>query len=152
MNLNFTRHLSAAVLVFISQSVLAAEPITPTPDFQGYESFTQMLFGLIVVLVIIFILAGVFKRLNLVNVGGNNLINVVASHALSNKERLVLVQVGDDQILVGMSPGNIRKVHKLTSNVYKESSGPLSEGDTDFTRMLKSVLNKSRIGGRTGHE
>ena len=146
------RQISAVALFLLGQSVVAAEPVTSTSAFQGYESFSQMFFGLIVVLAIIFILASVIKKLNLVNVGGNHVINVLATQNLGNKERLLLVQVGNDQILLGMSPGNIRKVHKLSSNVVMENKGPLTQSDTDFTRMLKNVLQKSRMGGRAGHE
>ena len=143
-------HFFSALGLFLTSSItLGADQVAQTPSMPGVESFFQMFFGLIVVLLVIFILATVFKKLNLVNVGGNNLINVIASQPLSNKEKLVLVQVGEDQILVGMSPGNISKLHKLSRNVNFESYTPLPEGQTDFTRMLKSVLNKSRVGDRS---
>ena len=107
-------------LVLLSLPALAADAAVTGSAVPGYGSFFEMAVGLVVVIGLIVILASVFRKLNLVNMGGRNCINILASHALSSKDRLLLVQVGEEQILVGLSPGNINKIHQLETPVAVE--------------------------------
>ena len=69
--------------------------------------------GLILVVFVIVVLAWLVKKLNLAQQSGQGLIRVVAGLSLGTRDRIVLLQVGEEQILVGLSPGRIEKLHTL---------------------------------------
>ena len=68
-------------------------------------------------------------------------IEVLASAPLGQRERAVLLQVGEEQILVGVAPGNVTTLHHISHPV------PRSESETSLT--FKEVWNfaRSRQGG-----
>ncbi|MGL5359282.1 MAG: flagellar biosynthetic protein FliO [Shewanella sp.] len=80
----------------------------------------NMLGGLIVVLLLIFALAYVLRRLNLVPTQ-NHALKTLAVTSLGQKERLVLVQVGKQQYLLGVSAQQVSLIDKLAEPVDVES-------------------------------
>ena len=63
--------------------------------------------GLILVVAIIFGLAWMLKKLNINQASQNGLIRIVAGLSIGTRDRIVLLQVGDEQILVGLTAGRI---------------------------------------------
>jgi flagellar protein FliO/FliZ len=68
--------------------------------------------GLAVVLALIFAVGWVMRRLAPARAGGNAL-RIVAAQALGARERVVVVEVGDQWIVVGVAPGNVRGLATL---------------------------------------
>lgn len=142
------RLLNLMLLTVATRSASAADGEPVTGNMPGYGNFYEMAIALVIVIAIIFVLAGIFKRLNLVNVSGKNLIHVLASYSLSNKDRLVLVQVGSEQILVGLSPGNIRKIHQLENPVDPAQVLNGRPKNGDFVQLFKGLLEKNATAGQ----
>ncbi len=104
-----------------------------------------MLIALVVVVVIIIVLSLVIKRLSLVPGSTTGLIRIVGSLALNSKDRLLLIQVGDEQILVSASPGRIGKVHDLRSPIETGTPGMAQKPDSNsFNSLLSQMLQRSR--------
>ncbi|MGL5390409.1 MAG: flagellar biosynthetic protein FliO [Shewanella sp.] len=80
----------------------------------------NMLGGLILVLLLIFALAYVLRRFNLVPTQ-NSALKTLAVTSLGQKERLVLVQVGKQQYLLGVSAQQVSLIDKLAEPVDVES-------------------------------
>ncbi|MEM7562929.1 MAG: flagellar biosynthetic protein FliO [Pseudomonadota bacterium] len=82
--------------------------------------------GLILVVVIIFGLAWMLKKLNINQASQNGLIRIVAGLSIGTRDRIVLLQVGEEQILVGLTAGRIQKLHTLAEPlaVSDETSVP----------------------------
>ena len=57
------------------------------------------------------------KRFNTVGASTGDYIQVLASTPLGQRERAVLLQVGSDQILVGVAPGSVNTLHELSNPV-----------------------------------
>ena len=81
------------------------------------------------------------KRFNSISTSKGGYIEVLASAPLGQRERAVLLQVGEEQILVGVAPGNVTTLHHISHSV------PRSESETSLT--FKEVWNfaRSRQGG-----
>ena len=81
------------------------------------------------------------KRFNTVATSKGGYIEILASAPLGQRERAVLLQVGEDQILVGVAPGNVTTLHHISDPVSR------SEAEASFT--FKEVWNfaRSRQGG-----
>lgn len=103
----------------------------------------QMLLGLLLVIGLIFLLAWLLRRVQRVGPRGAQVIKLLASQALGPRERLVLVQVGTEQVLLGLSAGRITPLHVLKEPVHLPDSEPAS---TEFAQRLMELLGKDQKG------
>jgi flagellar protein FliO/FliZ len=100
---------------------------------------SSLVIGLVLVLGLIFVLAWVVKRMQRIGPASGQAIKLVASQALSTRDRLLLVQVGEEQILLGLTPGRISALHVLKEPVpitVTESATP------EFAQRLMELLGK----------
>ncbi len=100
--------------------LLADEPVTrkfaePTPAQSSpapVSSLAQVAFSLALVLAAVFAAAWVLKRTRgFGNTRDDSAITVVAERAVGPRERVVLLQVGTDRVLVGVANGSVRALH-----------------------------------------
>jgi flagellar protein FliO/FliZ len=61
--------------------------------------------------------------------------------ALSTRERIVLVQVGDTQVLLGVAPGRVEAIHVLDKPVVADEGEEITGS---FAVRLKEALGKER--------
>ncbi len=94
--------------------------------------------GLVFVLVIIFCFAWLLKRLKITQQAQNGLLKVVAGLPLGTRERIVILQVGEEQILLGLSPGRIEKLHTLAEPLVVDQQ----HLNTPFAAKLQGLINK----------
>lgn len=133
--------LLAFCLLFPFRLSAAEEKAAAVPKLMDENvtgNLLQTTLGLLAVLVIIGAAAWMIKRLGFVQAGAHGRMKVVGGVSLGTRERVVLLQVGKEQLLVGVAPGQIRTLHVL------EEPLPLSEeGGTkqeSFAMRLQSVL------------
>jgi flagellar protein FliO/FliZ len=100
----------------------------------------QLVLGLGGVLLLIFGLAWLLRRVQQAAPRSGQVIELIGSKALGPRDRLVLVQVGNEQILLGLSPGSITALHVLKEPVAApektESATP------EFAQRLMELLSK----------
>ena len=105
------------VLVFLglllALPAMAAEPAASMSSAGMGAQMSKLLLGLLLVIGLIFLLAWLLRRVQQLNPRGNQAIKLISSHALGPRERLVLVQVGSEQVLLGLSAGRIAPLHVL---------------------------------------
>ena len=99
----------------------------------------QMLFGLLLVIGLIFLLAWLLRRVQRIGPRSTQVIKLLASQALGPRDRLVLVQVGSEQVLLGLSAGRITPLHVLKDPVHLPDSEPAS---AEFAQRLMEILGK----------
>ncbi|MFS2199525.1 flagellar biosynthetic protein FliO [Pseudomonas sp. Pseusp3] len=130
-------------------SVLAAEPVAtattaaaPAVNSGVGGQLTQLVFGLLLVLGLIFLLAWLLRRVQQAGPAGKGqVIDIVGSRALGPRDRLMLVQVGNEQILLGLSPGSITALHVLKEPVQVPSS---EKPTPEFAQRLLEMLGKDQ--------
>lgn len=88
----------------------------------------QVLFGLAAVLALIFGAAWFVRRLGGLPLGGLPLggspaVQVLGGASLGPRERAVLVQVGDTQLLLGVAPGRVQTLHVLERPLAPPAAG-----------------------------
>ncbi len=93
--------------------------------------------------------AWLLKRMNVAQQGSGNLLKVVGSVAVGQRERVVLVEINDTWLVVGVGPGQIRTLHTLekTAGLTTETL-PLS--DNKFARMLAPLIGKRSTSAPDG--
>lgn len=126
---------SAAVM---AASVPAAAPAASPGSLGG--QVTQMLFGLLLVVGLIFFLAWLLRRMQGVSPRGGQVIEIVGSRAIGPRDRLLLVQVGKEQILLGHSPGSIKALHVLAEPV--EVPVGARPATPEFAQRLLELMGK----------
>ncbi|QUN06862.1 flagellar biosynthetic protein FliO [Shewanella yunxiaonensis] len=85
------------------------------------SAFAGMFGGLLLVLLIIFALAYLLKRLNLVS-GTHGVIKTLAQTPVGPKERLVLAELDGQQYLLGVTSSQITLLDKLQNPVTVEAN------------------------------
>jgi flagellar protein FliO/FliZ len=88
----------------------AADAVDLAPDGAGLLRATL---GLALVLALIFGVGWVMRRLAPVRAGGHGPLRVIGTQALGARERIVLVEVGEQWLVVGVAPGNVRGLATL---------------------------------------
>ena len=106
----------------------------------------QLVLGLLLVVGLIFTLAWLMRRVQRAGPAGNQVIELVGSRAMGPRDRLVLVQIGTEQVLLGVSPGSITALHVMKEPVHvKETQNATPE----FAKRLMEVLgNRGTAGSR----
>lgn len=152
----------AAALLALPALAAAAESARPAyappPPAVGSGSIVQIVFSLLLVLAVIFLVAWLLKRMNMVQQGHGNLLKVLGGVAIGQRERIVLVEVNDTWLVVGVGPNQIRTLHSLPKPVLSTAEGPEGVdlpppsqpgGDAGkFAAMLSSALNSLPAGKR----
>ncbi|UCL85474.1 flagellar biosynthetic protein FliO [Pseudomonas sp. HS-18] len=101
----------------------------------------QLLLGLVLVVGLIFLLAWLVRRVQQVVPRGNQSIRLISSQALGPRDRLVLVQVGEEQVLLGLTPGRITALHVMRQPVHAAETEP---AQPEFAQRLLELLNKDK--------
>ncbi len=102
------------------------------------SSILQTIVGLIVVLAVIAMGAYMLRRFGNLPSMNNGVIKIITSVSMGPRDRIVLVQVGEQQLLVGMSPGRMQTLCELESPIEIDESGLNMSGH--FQNKLFSVI------------
>ncbi|KAE9658641.1 flagellar biosynthetic protein FliO [Pseudomonas fluorescens] len=129
--------LSAWAAEPVAQAAVAAAPVGSGLGGQ----LTQLVLGLLLVVGLIFVLAWLLRRVQQVGPGNAQVIEMIGSRALGPRDRLVLVQVGEEQILLGLTPGRITPLHVLKTPVNVDQSKPATP---EFAQRLMELLGKDQ--------
>ncbi len=101
----------------------------------------QLTIGLLLVVGVIFLLAWLLRRVQQMSPRGGQVIKLIASQALGPRDRLVLVQVGGEQILLGLTAGRITPLHVLKEPVHMPDAEPATP---EFAQRLMELLGKDK--------
>lgn len=111
----------------------------------GFDTMLQILFALLCVILLMVFLSVLIRKYNILPNGSSNQIKVISGLSLNNKDKLLLVQVGAEHLLIGASPGNISKLHTLKN--YSESEAQMDAGISgkgNFQSLFRSLGEGSR--------
>lgn len=102
-----------------------ATPTLPATPGVGGGEILSLGASMIIIVGIIVLLGWLYSRSRFMSGGSSDVINIVATRALGPKERLMVVEVADQQLLVGMTAAGVQTLHVLDKPVQaiqKESS------------------------------
>jgi flagellar protein FliO/FliZ len=102
----------------------AGETGAPAP--LGVESLLTTLIGLGFILALIFGAGWVLKRTVNLPGGGKGLVKILGGASLGSRERIVVVEVEETRLVLGIAPGRVQTLHVL-------------DGDAEFPRALRQA-------------
>ena len=132
------RRLIPIALVALSAAAGAAEQ---QPSAASPGNLLQILFGLTLVLGLFVGVAWFLKRVGIAKAQTGTSIKIVGGLNLGSRERILVVEVADQWIVVGITPGQI---NTLSTMPRQESiAPPETEAMTkNFPAWLKQTLEK----------
>lgn len=132
----------AGLWLLAASTAAAAVPAAPRADSDlvAGGGLLQMVFGLAAVLALIVALAWAVRRFGRVQPLPAGALRVLGGLSLGARERLVLVKVGEAQLLLGVAPGRVQTLHVLAEPIERAPAAEQGPGPRDFAERLRAVL------------
>ena len=116
----------------------AVPAVSPSSLFTG-DYLLQVIGSFVVVILLLVGVLVLLRRFNGVSSQMSGNMRVVSSVGVGQRERVVLLQVGEEQILVGVGPGNVRKIHAFDEPVVE----PSASTTLSFSDVWKVAMGKT---------
>lgn len=102
-------------------------------------SMLSLVTSLIFVIGAILLVGWLYSRMRGVNLSASKVINVLAAQPLGPKEKIVVVQIGNKQIAVGMTPSSLQTLHVFDEPVVAQREGSTAPS---FSDRLRNALGR----------
>lgn len=119
-----------AALLVIPTPVLAA----PSSQLDLATTFGSLLF----VIALILLLAWLLKRMRVPALGRQKGLNIIKQLPVGTRERVMIIQAGEDQYLIGVTTQSIQLLAKLDNPLTQEALPA-----TPFSNQLMQLLKKN---------
>lgn len=113
--------------------------VTTVSPVVGGSELLGMGLSMLIVVAAILVLGWFYSRSRLAGSGASDIINVVATRALGPKERLLVVEVADTQLLIGMTSTSVQTLHVFDTPIEIATEEYASSG---FAARLRSQLQE----------
>lgn len=129
------------LILFPSIALAAAEPSIATPSLFG--SLVQVIIALVLVFGAIALSAWLLRRYGPTQIGTSSSgMRVIGGVMVGQRERLVLVEVDDTWLIVGVAPGRVNAVHSMPRPAQTEQQTQAMVQQPKFAEWLKSAWQK----------
>ncbi|PCI08074.1 MAG: flagellar biosynthetic protein FliO [Gammaproteobacteria bacterium] len=146
MKININKIICVFFLFIVSSSrVYSIEKdalSTVSADPMSGQYLIQLIFGLIVVIACIVVLAWFAKRINRLQSTSGDLMTILGGISMGTREKVVLLQVGKQQLLIGVAPGRINTLHVLDMPVDCNAVSTGKNLSESFSNKLKSIIKE----------
>jgi flagellar protein FliO/FliZ len=125
--------------LFIPFAADAAEIAAPAVSAGTYVQATLAL------LLIVGVLVGAAWLARKVSGGkgfGQGGMKIVGGVALGPRERIVLLEVGEEWLVIGIVPGQIRTLHRLAKGSALPSGDPATASEPPFAQWLQRIKER----------
>lgn len=128
------------LLLLIAPGVFAADGVGKTllSDPVSTGSIFQLILMLLLVVGFILLAAWFFRRMGQFGMANNQTIRYLGGISVGQRERVVLVEVGGTQLLLGVAPGRVQTLLKLENPIEPDTA----EVQSSFAKKLAELVNK----------
>lgn len=131
-----------ALFLLLPLQSLAAD--APAPGISS-GSYLQAALALILIIGLLMATAWLARKVSGGKGFGQGGMKVIGGVALGPREKLVLVEVGDTWLVIGLVPGQIRTLHQLPKGSdFEFSQATQANADAPFKQWLKSISERNR--------
>ena len=106
------------------------------------STYLQATLALLLILGLLFGTAWLARKLSGGKGFGQGGMKIIGGVALGPRERIVLVEVGDTWLVIGIVPGQIRTLHQLPKGSNPELELATASTEAPFSQWLKSVKER----------
>ena len=112
----------------------------------GTESFIQGLVGLAVVVGLILAAAWLLRRFNVVGItAGAAGMKIVAGLSVGPRERILLLEIGEHWIVVGVTATQMRTLHTLPKGKLPNGNSDDAPNPAAFSRLLDQFRRRDGV-------
>ncbi len=132
---------------FLAPALALAENAAPSPGLDT-SALVRVTLGLALVLAVIVGLGWAMRRMGAVTGSASGRLRVLGGVSVGNRERVVLLQVGEEQLLIGVAPGRVQTLHVLDKPLDVAGGTPGTGGgggEQGFSSRLQQLMSQ---GGR----
>jgi flagellar protein FliO/FliZ len=127
-------------LCFFTPLRAYSEPVSASNP----ASIVSIFLSLLLVIGVVFMLAFIMRRFNVTQTGTSQL-KIVTSLAAGTRERIMVIEVGDEQHLIGVTAHNINHLSKLEKPLAAAQSNSGEKFKDKLTTLMASKLNPSIV-------
>ncbi len=117
----------------------AADTLPSTPSF---GSLFQVFIALLIVIAAIAGSAWLMRRFGPTQMGPGGAMRVIGGVMIGPRERLVLVEVNDTWLIIGVAPGRVSQIHTLPRPPHAEQTTQAIQAQPAFGEWLKAAWQK----------
>lgn len=135
-------------LRYLSLVVIAASSITTTAEAAETAAISpttglfQIFLGLIAVLTLMGVAAWFFKKIGPVNTGNKIPVKIVGGVSVGNRERIMVVEVADQWIVVGVTANQINTLSTMPKQEKLVEELAAIAPEDQFSTWLKRTMAK----------
>ncbi|GAB3390947.1 FliO/MopB family protein [Azotobacter armeniacus] len=123
---------------------------TGTDNLLGFAALGKTALALALVMGLIVLCSWLLRRIGPARPWPGQHLRVIGSTLLGQRERLVIVEVQDTWLVLGVTAGQISKLHELPAPPAAPTDTPSVAGDT-FAERFAGVI-RQRLGGRNAEQ
>ncbi len=113
------------------------------PVISPLATLGKLAAALLIVLCVFWVFARIMRQVQGHQAGGlQHGLQVISTLSVGQRERVMVVQVGDEQLVLGVTGTQINTLHVLDTPLADKK---VEQDQTDFRQKLKSAL-KTRVG------
>jgi flagellar protein FliO/FliZ len=116
--------------------------MAPAASPLSVGSLTQLTLSLLAIVALILAVSWALKRLKMVGPRGRGEIAVVDELALGPRERIVLVRVGEAQVLIGIGAGGVVGLTPLAAPLVKREASSSAAPGGAFAERLREFMKR----------
>ncbi len=139
-------YCTGLVLLVVNRAVFGAttevSEQTVKQDPVAVNNLIQLTLGMLVVLAVIMGLAWLAKRSGKFQFGAAGALRLLGGISVGGRERVVLLQVGEEQILIGVTPGSVRALHVLDKPISEMEA--VSPSTQTFSEQLSHYIKRGK--------
>lgn len=130
-------------LCTVSTGVAAGEAASSPAvgDLPMTGTLVQMLGGLVLVVALIMLFAWLARRLSGLQQSVSGQLRILGGLSMGTREKVVLIQVGEEQLLIGVAPGTVRTLHRLEKPI---EANVVPASTPDFSARLRELMKGGR--------
>ena len=98
----------------------------------------QTMLGLLLILALLFLAAYGLRRMNSGRGLGGGPLKIIGGLIMGARERIVLLEVGDTWLVIGIAPGQIHTLHHMPKGEIPQAS----LGEKPFGHWLKQMIER----------
>lgn len=112
----------------VGSAVVTADPVA-------------LMMGMAFVVLLIFLVAWLLRRMGAVSLVSGQAMRVVAALSVGPREKVVLVDIGGKQLLLGVAPGRVSSLHEFDQPVISADKGAVGEFSLKLKQLMQGGAN-----------
>ena len=109
---------------------------------QHIIDYNQVIYGSVVVFILLAVFIFVLKKFRQGRCSNENFVQIVSSYPLSTKEKLQVIRIGQEYILIGVTGTSISKLHQLSKEDVEKGMNDKKYKNTNFSGVFSAMLSR----------